>query len=74
VGAQQLVEQDLVVVLQRPEVDVLGDVRRLFGKRAVRARDLLVERLDRCRQQTAQPESSPFAVRERGPAVVEWIN
>ncbi len=51
VRAQQFVEQNLVVVLQRPEVDVLGDVGRLLGERTVGTCHLLFERLDRGGQQ-----------------------
>src|SRR5690606_33642425 len=64
------VEQDLVAVLQRPQVYVPSDVCRRTQVVGVRARQLLVERRDMWRQQALEAELGALLGRERG-ALVE---
>jgi len=68
---QESIEQDLVVVLEGPQVDVPLEVVRLALVGLVGSDHLLVERLDLRGQQGVESEGRPLLVRERGPFVEE---
>src|SRR5262249_45283864 len=66
---EQPVEEHLVRVLERAQVDVPLEVFVLAPIRLVGARHLLVERLDVRRKKPEQSEITPFLLAERRPFV-----
>ena len=68
---EEAVEEDLVGVLERPQVDVSSQVGLVCPERLIRPAALLVERLDYRRQQSVQPERLALGLGERGALVQE---
>ena len=71
VPLEQRVEEDLVALLQRAQVLVLRDRRRLALEAGVDALELLLHRVDLRRQQAVEPERDALLGRERGALVGE---
>ena len=68
---EQRVEEDLVALLQRAQVRVLRDRRRLATEAGVDALELLLDRVDLRRQQAVEAERDALVGRERGALVRE---
>src|SRR5208282_6474779 len=66
VSVQQAVEQNLVRVLQRAEIDVTLEIIRFVAIRLIGAHRLLAQRFDLRRQQAMKTERGPLFVGERG--------
>src|SRR5208282_2734857 len=68
---EEAVEEDLVGVLERPQIDVSSQVGLVCPERLIRPAALLVERLDHRRQQSVEPERRALGLGERGALVQE---
>ncbi len=68
---EKSIEQNLVVVLERPQVDVPLKVLRLALVGFVGPDDLLVERFHLGGQEGVEPQRRSLLVGERGPLVEE---
>ncbi|MCA1665200.1 MAG: hypothetical protein LC659_13200 [Myxococcales bacterium] len=66
---EQRVEKDLVALLQRAQVLVLVQRRRLAAEAGERALELLLDRVHLRRQQTVEAEGDALVGRERGALV-----
>jgi hypothetical protein len=63
------VEEDLVSLLETPEVRVLREWRRFAPERAIRTVDLLVEGRHVRREQAFEPQRDPLLLGEARPLV-----
>ena len=69
VGEEEAVEEDLVRVLQRAQLDVPSERRPFLEVGLVGADELLVDRLDLVRQEAVQPQARALGGRESSPLV-----